>query len=154
MLQLASGKVVSVVTKCAALRNPKSTRDLHVLILRDRWARSRRAERHVCEGFVVRKRLVEESQLTVESDQLITNYWIQRCKDEWVPRRLLEEETRPPVLRKSRAFLLQIRGSWKKYQHETSGSAKDIARIRNGVGPRLYYRSVPGNQANEGQGPE
>ncbi|GFN88914.1 gypsy retrotransposon integrase-like protein 1 [Plakobranchus ocellatus] len=68
MLKLASGKSVLVMTNCAALRDPEKTRSLglpvfkgevggrEVDVLRDTG----------CEGVVVRKQLVDASQLTGE----------------------------------------------------------------------------------------
>ncbi|GFO27412.1 Zinc finger protein [Plakobranchus ocellatus] len=66
MLKLASGKSVPVMTNCAALRDPEKTRSLGLPVLKEEIG-----GREVdvmpdtgCEGVVVRKQLIDESQLT------------------------------------------------------------------------------------------
>ncbi|GFO19357.1 gypsy retrotransposon integrase-like protein 1 [Plakobranchus ocellatus] len=68
MLKLASGKSVPVMTNCAALRDPEKTRSLVLPILKGEIGG---LEVDVmrdtgCEGVVVRKQLVDASQLTGE----------------------------------------------------------------------------------------
>ncbi|GFN86558.1 hypothetical protein PoB_001306400 [Plakobranchus ocellatus] len=68
MLNLASGKFVPVMTNCAALRDPEKTRSLGLPVLRgeigDRKVDAMRDTS--CESVVVRKQLVDASQLTDE----------------------------------------------------------------------------------------
>ncbi|GFO00666.1 hypothetical protein PoB_002717100 [Plakobranchus ocellatus] len=66
MLKLASGKSVPVMTNCAALRDPEKTRSLGLPVLKGEIGG---CEVYVmrdtgCEGVVVRKQLVDASQLT------------------------------------------------------------------------------------------
>ncbi|GFO48116.1 hypothetical protein PoB_007462100 [Plakobranchus ocellatus] len=60
MLKLASGKSVPVMTNCAALRDPEKTRSLGLPVLKKEIGDTG------CEGVVVRKQLVDTSQLTGE----------------------------------------------------------------------------------------
>ncbi|GFO11549.1 hypothetical protein PoB_003805400 [Plakobranchus ocellatus] len=89
IFQLASGKPATVVTNCAALGDPRRTRDIRVYFLRGEiGGRDFDVMRDTgCEGVVVRKGLIEESQLTSESYLLrrITEY------DITIYRTLLEE---------------------------------------------------------------
>ncbi|GFO11814.1 gypsy retrotransposon integrase-like protein 1 [Plakobranchus ocellatus] len=66
MLKLASGKSVPVVTNCAALRDPEKTRSLGLPVSkREIGGREVDVMRDTgCEGVVVRKQLVDASQLT------------------------------------------------------------------------------------------
>ncbi|GFO29991.1 hypothetical protein PoB_005649600 [Plakobranchus ocellatus] len=78
MLKLVSGKSVLVMTNCAALRDPEKTKNLGLPVLKGKIG-----GREVdvicdtgCEGVVVRKQLVDASQLTdghvgVDREQLI-----------------------------------------------------------------------------------
>ncbi|GFO36303.1 Zinc finger protein [Plakobranchus ocellatus] len=68
MLKLASGKSVPVMTKCAALRDPEKTRSLGLPVLKGEiGGREVDVMRDTgCEGVVVRKQLVDASQLTGE----------------------------------------------------------------------------------------
>ncbi|GFO45341.1 gypsy retrotransposon integrase-like protein 1 [Plakobranchus ocellatus] len=68
MLKLASGKSVPVMTNCAALRDPKKTRNLGLPVLKiEIGGREVDVMRDTgCEGVVVRKQLVDASQLTGE----------------------------------------------------------------------------------------
>ncbi|GFO14865.1 Zinc finger protein [Plakobranchus ocellatus] len=72
-LKLASGKSVPVMTNCAALRDPEKTRSLDLPVLKGEIGGS---EVDVmcdtgCEGVVVRKQLVDASQLTGECCPLL-----------------------------------------------------------------------------------
>ncbi|GFO42294.1 hypothetical protein PoB_006879900 [Plakobranchus ocellatus] len=68
MLKLASGKSVPVMTNCAALRDPEKTRSLGLPVLKGEiGGREVDVMRDTgCEGVVVRKQLVDASQLTGE----------------------------------------------------------------------------------------
>ncbi|GFN78572.1 hypothetical protein PoB_000507800 [Plakobranchus ocellatus] len=68
MLKLASGKSVPVMTNCAALRDPEKTRSLGLPVLKGEiGGREVDVMRDTgCEGFVVRKQLVDTSQLIGE----------------------------------------------------------------------------------------
>ncbi|GFO02102.1 hypothetical protein PoB_002860700 [Plakobranchus ocellatus] len=68
MLKLASGKSVPVMTNCAALRDPEKTRSLGLPVLKgELGGREVDVMRDTgCEGVVVRKQLVDASQLTGE----------------------------------------------------------------------------------------
>ncbi|GFO27804.1 reverse transcriptase [Plakobranchus ocellatus] len=68
MLKLASGKSVSVMTNCSALRDPEKTRSLGLPVLKGEiGGREVDMMRDTgCEGVVVRKQLVDASQLTGE----------------------------------------------------------------------------------------
>ncbi|GFO24783.1 LOW QUALITY PROTEIN: gypsy retrotransposon integrase-like protein 1 [Plakobranchus ocellatus] len=68
MLKLASGKSVPVMTNCAALRDPEKTRSLGLPVLKGEiGGREVDVMRDTgCEGVVVRKQLVDTSQLTGE----------------------------------------------------------------------------------------
>ncbi|GFO43375.1 Gag-Pol polyprotein [Plakobranchus ocellatus] len=68
MLKLASGKSVHVMTNCADLRDPEKTRSLGLSVLKGEiGGREVDVMRHTgCESVVVRKQLVDASQLTGE----------------------------------------------------------------------------------------
>ncbi|GFO42458.1 gypsy retrotransposon integrase-like protein 1 [Plakobranchus ocellatus] len=68
MLKLASGKSIPVMTNCAALRDPEKTRSLGLPFLKEEiGGREVDVMRDTgCEGVVVRKQLVDASQLTGE----------------------------------------------------------------------------------------
>ncbi|GFO00799.1 Zinc finger protein [Plakobranchus ocellatus] len=68
MLKLASGKSVPVMANCAALRDPEKTRSLGLPVLKGQiGGREVDVMRDTgCEGVVVRKQLVDTSQLTGE----------------------------------------------------------------------------------------
>ncbi|GFN79109.1 Zinc finger protein [Plakobranchus ocellatus] len=68
MLKLASGKSVPVMTNCAALRDPEKTRSLGLPVLKGEiGGREVDVMRDTgCEGVVVRKQVVDASQLTGE----------------------------------------------------------------------------------------
>ncbi|GFO41784.1 gypsy retrotransposon integrase-like protein 1 [Plakobranchus ocellatus] len=68
MLKLANGKSVLVMTNCAALRDPQKTRSLGLPVLKGEiGGREVEVMRDTgCEGVVVRKQLVDASQLTGE----------------------------------------------------------------------------------------
>ncbi|GFO46867.1 Zinc finger protein [Plakobranchus ocellatus] len=73
MLKLASGKSVPVMTNCAALRDPEKTRSLGLPVLKGEiGGREVDVMRETgCEGVVVRKQLVDASQLTGECSLLL-----------------------------------------------------------------------------------
>ncbi|GFO39219.1 hypothetical protein PoB_006572400 [Plakobranchus ocellatus] len=68
MLKLANGKSEPVMTNCAALRDPEKTRSLGLPVLKGEiGGREVDVMRDTgCEGVVVRKQLVDASQLTGE----------------------------------------------------------------------------------------
>ncbi|GFO41258.1 Zinc finger protein [Plakobranchus ocellatus] len=68
MLKLASGKSLPVMTNCAALRDPEKTRSLGLPVLKGEiGGREVDMMRDTgCEGVVVRKQLLDASQLTGE----------------------------------------------------------------------------------------
>ncbi|GFO19548.1 Pol polyprotein [Plakobranchus ocellatus] len=73
MLKLASGKSIPVMTNCAALRDPEKTRSLGLPVLKGQiGGREVDVMRDTgCEGVVVRKQLVDASQLAESGIDLV-----------------------------------------------------------------------------------
>ncbi|GFO34139.1 Zinc finger protein [Plakobranchus ocellatus] len=154
MLKLASGKSVSVMTNCAALRDPEMTRSLGLPVLKGEiGGREVGVMRDTgCEGVVVRKQLVDASQLTGECCLLLR-----------IDNTALLAEKAPFLSGEVKALCIPdaicdvIVRTWKELgarKTPTCGATQAAAGICDVGSPRFYYWSASWDQENERQGLE